>query len=239
MWTINDHVWCDAAQKHNRMLIVFTNIHPLGSDQEPFGSMPFDQIPCTICIASDLVGYNLYCNQIFCIFAAFSHLIHLCFTDSSIIVCSTWLSFMSLSSLFIGIIYTVQFCLTQRSTKTKRYLKQLADSGSHLVTFRKFNLPWYVIYKLPNTTRLIRQWTYGGLNALKHYHIPISVTWFYLPFFFLHWFIVALKAIHSTSVHHFYLIRFDATSQHATTKSESASFVSCTLSSSAHLSHNV
>ena len=190
MWTMNDHVWCDAAQKHNGRLIVFTNIHPLGDDQEPFGSMPFDQIPCTICIASDRIQFVLQPDFLyFCSFFSF----YTRSTDSSIIVCSTWLSFMSLSYLFIGIIYTVQFCLTQRSTKTKRYLKQLPNSGSHLVTIRKFNLPRYVIYKLPNTTSLLYmhrlltqtfgQWTDGGLNALKHYYISNSVTWFYLPFF--------------------------------------------------------
>ena len=98
-------------------------------------------------------SYVLYCMYLrpdriqfvlqtdFLYLAAFSRFIHLCFTDSSIIVCSTWLSFMSLSYLFIGIIYTVQFCLTQRFTKTKRYFKQLPDSGSQMVTFRKFNLP--------------------------------------------------------------------------------------------------
>ena len=148
-------ITCDAMlHKSNRMLIEFTNIHvhPLGGNQASFGSMPFDQIPCTICIASDRIQFVLQPDFLyFCSFFSF----YTCSTDSSIIVCSTWLSFMSVSFLFIGIIYTVQFCLTQRSTKTKRYLKQLHDSGSHLVTFRIFNLVWFVIYKLPNTTRLL------------------------------------------------------------------------------------
>mgnify|MGYP001791187360 CR=1 FL=1 len=140
-------MWCStkARQKADAMI----EIHILGGDQEPFGSIPFDQILYCMYLRPDRIQFVLQTDFLY--LAAFSRFIHLCFTDSSIIVCSTWLSFMSLSYLFIGIIYTVQFCLTQRFTKTKRYFKQLPDSGSQMVTFRKFNLPWYVIYKLPNT----------------------------------------------------------------------------------------